>query len=425
MKKHILSALLAMAMMLALTATLAIGALAATPSATLTGPDSVEAGKEFSLSFTATEGVYGFMAGLSYDQNQLELVSATTDPTFQMSVGDIYAAMGGELKTTLLQLTFRVKDTVAPQSTVSVTVNQIGLTSADYEDITVDDLTWSATVSVPKSSDNTLKSLSVTGYAINFKPSTEKYYIEVPNDVTRVEINAEVNDPAARMEIKNISPLVAGESNRVRVVVTAENGSERTYSIYVTRKASETEPPKSSDNTLSSLTIAGVQIAFTPDKTQYTVTVESKVETLTITATPSDDGATVEIKNNQLTVGATTTVQVVVTAEDGTTRTYNLHVTRKAAETEPPITTGPIDTDPPPVSTGTGEGPGESEPQESTGTEVTPPGTEPGDDDGQSDQTIFWLNAIYIIILVGCLLVIAILVVLLIIYRRMNNNLRQ
>ncbi len=443
--KHILSALLAVLAVLSLAFTLAMSAVAA-PEATLTGPDSINAGEEITLSYTATEGVLGFSATLQYDHAQLELLDITSSPGVIIELDNIETGIGagfsGELFTQLLTFKFKVKADIAPQTAVSVTLTNVTLTTVDYDEPAFPDLTWTGTVATPKSSDNTLKSLAVEGYPIDFSPSTLKYYITVPTEVTRVNITAQVNDPAARMEIKNVSPLVAGESNRIRVVVTAENGAEQTYNIYVTREAPETEPPKSNDNTLKSLAIEGVTIPFASDKTQYTIEVESNVESLVITATPSDSDAMVEIKNNVLTAGASTTVRIVVTAEDGSTRTYSLHVTRKAAQTTPPDTDPPVVTDPPvtnppdtdpPVTTT----PPDTDPSQSTGgaetsgpadetKDPTPPVTaDPGDDDRPGDQTIFWLNAIYIIILVGCLLVIAILIVLLILYRRMNNNLRQ
>jgi stress response protein YsnF len=333
-----------------------------------------------------------------------------------------------------MKMVFRVKDSVQPEETVSVKLTGIELTDevpiegtgdTDYEQIELGDKTWVATVPIPKSSDAMLKTLSVTGYDIDFTPGTRKYYITVPTEVYRVEIEAEANHPKASVDIQNTT-LTAGEQTRIKIVVTAEDGSTRTYSVYVTREAPETQPPvPSSDCTLKSLTVVGAELAFAPDKTQYSLEVPFETAELSISAEANDAAATVEVKNTALIAGQTVTVQVVVTAEDGTTRTYHLHVTRAAEETLPkdtlPEDTTPEDTTPEDTN------PEDTDPA-GTGSEETNPETRPsgntspvgGDDD--TDQKIFWLNAIYIIILVGCLMVIAILVVMLVIYRRMNNS---
>ena len=62
------------------------------------------------------------------------------------------------------------------------------------------------------------------------------------------------------------------------------------------------------------------------------------VEALTITAVANDEKATVTIQNNTLAAGETTDVQIVVTAENGDTRTYTIRAAREAAHVHTPVT---------------------------------------------------------------------------------------
>ena len=89
--------------------------------------------------------------------------------------------------------------------------------------------------------------------------------------------------------------------------------------------------PLSGNCNLGALTVSGANIspAFSPATTYYTAKVPFSVSKLSVTATAQDDGAKVSIHNPQLAAGTTTTVQITVTAENGTKKTYNIAVTRE------------------------------------------------------------------------------------------------
>ena len=87
----------------------------------------------------------------------------------------------------------------------------------------------------------------------------------------------------------------------------------------------------STDASLSSLTVSPGELspAFSPDVTEYSVTVPGDTDRLTISAPANDDGATVSISGNENLQMGENTVTCQVTAEDGeTTRTYTLTVTK-------------------------------------------------------------------------------------------------
>ena len=92
----------------------------------------------------------------------------------------------------------------------------------------------------------------------------------------------------------------------------------------------------SADNSLKALTISPGTLspAFKGSTTKYTATVDNSVTSIAVSATPVNEKATIEsvTGNTNLAVGANF-VQIVVKAENGTTATYKITVTRQAAGT--------------------------------------------------------------------------------------------
>ena len=90
-----------------------------------------------------------------------------------------------------------------------------------------------------KSSDNSLSSLTLSAGKLSpaFKYNITNYTAEVENDVTSVVVSAKANNENATVEsVKGGEKLVVG-SNKIQIVVKAENGVTATYVVNVTRKA--------------------------------------------------------------------------------------------------------------------------------------------------------------------------------------------
>ncbi len=200
------------------------------------------------------------------------------------------------------------------------------------------------------SSDADLSALSVSAGTLDpaFSPDVTDYAVTVGNEVTEISVTATASDDAATLTVDGAAtdsgaasaPIaLAVGTGQVDIVVTAEDGTTKTYSIAVTR-----EP--SSDASLSALELSAATLneTFDPATTAYTADVENAVESTTVTATASDDAATLEIDGTAVDSGAASqpialavgdnAITVAVTAEDGTTtETYTITVTRA----EPPV----------------------------------------------------------------------------------------
>ncbi len=94
------------------------------------------------------------------------------------------------------------------------------------------------------SPNNWLSSLTIEGYSFDFDGGTTSgYSIEVPSDVSSVNVTAKtVNSKATVTGTGSIS--LSKGSNILKVVVTAQNGDKRTYTIEIIRSTANEIPLK-------------------------------------------------------------------------------------------------------------------------------------------------------------------------------------
>ena len=185
-----------------------------------------------------------------------------------------------------------------------------------------------------RSSDNTLKSLSVSKGNLypEFDPATTTYSITVDNDVTNIDVSALANDDKASVVISGNTNLREG-MNTIQVKVTAENESVKTYTINVNRKKannSKPEPEKSDNNLLKSLLVGDGTLKpdFDPNTADYSLTIGNDINTLDLQAIAQDNKAKVEIANNENLIVGKNVITITVTAENGAQRVYTINVTK-------------------------------------------------------------------------------------------------
>lgn len=172
---------------------------------------------------------------------------------------------------------------------------------------------------VVKSSDSSLKSLTVSSGSIDFIPSTLEYNLEVSSNVSTIEIQAVPNDTKSTVKLPDKLSLETG-LNTFAIVVTAEDGSTTTYKINVNKL----ENVISENALLSSLNISGKQINFSSDVFEYKIGNITTSE-LGITATAIDSNAKIKIFGNN-NIGKNGVIIIRVTAEAGNYKDYILYV---------------------------------------------------------------------------------------------------
>ena len=170
-----------------------------------------------------------------------------------------------------------------------------------------------------KSDNNYLRFLEIKNVDIEpeFDKKTTEYYVVVDLSVDELEITATAEDSNATVKISGNTQLEEGE-NTIIIVVTAEDSTERTYKIIVTK----TDNAELVNANLKSLYVKGFEIypTFSSKIYKYNLTINEKIYSLEILAEAENENATIEIKgNNQLKEG-NNTITITVTAEDGITK---------------------------------------------------------------------------------------------------------
>ena len=211
----------------------------------------------------------------------------------------------------------------------------------------------------PLDSDANLSDLTVAsgGNGLSLSPAftsnNTSYAVTVANNVSSINLTPTLSNHLASYEItKNdviddtdISLDVGVQT--IRVNVTAQDSTEKTYTIQVTRQA----VAQSSNAFLSSLTLSevGMAPAFNKNENNYVLTVANSISSLVMDTTPEDpsSGVTIEVNGQSINSGDTfnlnegaNVIRVVVTSTDGTRNVYAVAVTRSIAISNPSGTSG-------------------------------------------------------------------------------------
>ena len=163
-----------------------------------------------------------------------------------------------------------------------------------------------------------------------FDKNTTEYDADI-KDITEITINATAQDPNAKIQVSdNYKSLVKGE-NIVKIVVTSENGTTKTYTIKVNLTLTPTDEEKlKADASLKSITIKGQKIDFKSDEKKYYLNVKYDIKKLTIKAEPTNPNATVKITGQDKLLVGKNTIKIEVKSEDETTNdTYQIIVNRE------------------------------------------------------------------------------------------------
>jgi len=228
-------------------------------------------------------------------------------------------------------------DLVVGENTIEIVVTSAGGESTR---------TYTVKVTRVAASDASLSALSLgaAGAALSpgFDADTEMYTASVANSVADTTVTATPTHTSATATIIPASPVTlnVGE-NTIKVVVRAVDGTVKTYTVVVTKAASD-------DARLATLTVGTATLApafdpaADPFPTRYTTTVGNDVSQVTVAATKADTEAEDPVirpadvdsiaggHQVNLAVGSNT-ITVMVEAEDGTMATYTVVVTRSAA----------------------------------------------------------------------------------------------
>jgi hypothetical protein len=279
--------------------------------------------------------------------------SITITPTKSEANATIPVRVNGGVYTTV------ASGSASSSLSLNVGTNLIEVQVTAQDGTTVKTYSISVIRSGVGSNNADLSAMSISSGTISpaFVSSTTSYTASVTNATTSITVTPTKSDANATIQVRvngGVYTTVASGSassslslnvgtNLIEVQVTAQDGTTvKTYTTTVTRIGSNNAD-------LSGLVIffGTLSPVFTASTTNYTVSVNNEVSVNRVTPTAAQANATIEVQVNSggyaavtsgsvsgllpLNVGANT-IQVRVTAQDGTTlKTYTVIVNRAAA----------------------------------------------------------------------------------------------
>lgn len=308
-------------------------------NASLTGPSAVRAGDTITVSLNVShDGSYGLTGTLNYNSSQVSLTETKCGLSGWLveNSGNDLVVYDNNLTNplsgtkTVLTLKFKVNSNVAEGTKINISINNLN-SSDGNADTSLGTATYSVTVAKPLSGNANLASLSVSGTTLSpsFSAGTTTYNLgEVDYSVSKLDISYTTEDSAAKVSVSGNSLSVG--KNTVSVVVTAENGTTKTYKLNVTRKQDPNYVAGSNANLKEMNVNKGIiSPGFAADVTDYIVYLPYETVGTSFTVSGSAADAKAQGVTNgtidKLVEGENKTV-LVCKAEDGTEKSYAVTV---------------------------------------------------------------------------------------------------
>jgi len=175
------------------------------------------------------------------------------------------------------------------------------------------------------SSDATLKSLTLEELDISslFHSDTYEYNIKLPYKYEKINIIAEASNNNAKIVGDGRRYLNEG-TNEFDVIVTATDGSTKTYKIVIEREEAN------NDATLKELIVEGYVLnpKFDKDTYKYTLNLSKEVERITINAIANDVFAEITGTGEFVIASGTSIYEVLVNAQDGSQNKYEIVINK-------------------------------------------------------------------------------------------------
>ena len=154
--------------------------------------------------------------------------------------------------------------------------------------------TQTTTQETKKSGNANLANLGITPNDFRgFKSGTTSYNVTVPNNVEQVNVYAKLQDSKAKITSGTGNQKLNVGQNSLKVVVTAEDGTTKTYTINVARE----ETAEATNASLIKLEIEGYTISpkFSPTEHTYTLKITDDVNSLKVITEGANRNVNIEV----------------------------------------------------------------------------------------------------------------------------------
>ena len=213
---------------------------AASGKISVTGTSSAVIGNRVTITVTlsSSTAIGSWEMALNYDKSYLQLVSSTAESGGTKMLGYTTTLSGVKSKSyTFVFKTLKTGNTrvsVSSYLAYAMDESEMSLTSSS-KSIRI---MTQAELEASYSKDNNLKGLSVTvgeesfDLEEEFAKDTLEYHVTVPTGTTMVNVTATKNDSTASVDGDGEIEVTEG-LNTIPIVVTAQNGDEKTYTLIV------------------------------------------------------------------------------------------------------------------------------------------------------------------------------------------------
>lgn len=285
--------------------------------------DSINSGDEFSCKIVGhfSNNVSGFSTSVSVSDD-IEIVNIVSewDAAIKSIESDNTIVLADDENTitgdvNIANINLKNKGNSKDDSTIKLQKVSIAYEDGGIsKDMDISDVVKNIHI---KSSNSYLSSLSISGASIDFKSNITEYSID-SLDQSVITISATSSDASSTITGDLGEEKLEYGKNTFKVTVTSEDGNNTTYTINIYRP--------SSNSSLDSLSVEGTNIEFNSEKLNYDLIINS--DKINITATTSSSTSKVEGTGEKKLEYGKNEFKIIVTAENGSKRTYILNITR-------------------------------------------------------------------------------------------------
>lgn len=242
-------------------------------------------------------------------------------------------------------VTYKFKvPTVSKTTTYKVKFSSADMGTATYEEVASSSATATVTVRAANTSSGDSGGSSGSGSqsggnnttstpSVSFTSTNKTMYA-----TTSLNVRSSYSTNSSVIGSLNAGDKVTQTGIATRAVsgITWSRISYNGSTAYVSSQyltSEEPEEEKSNNNNLKSLTVGTYELTpeFSADVTEYSLTIDENVDVLQVTAEPEDETAEVEVSGNDNLLLGENTIEIKVTAEDETVKTYTINVTKGEA----------------------------------------------------------------------------------------------
>ena len=297
---------------------------------TLSCPEVASPGEEIKISIKESE-YNGLKVKYNFDSNFIyrDMIINSSWSSYYDGVDGFSIGNVNNQDSLVMDINVRVDMNALVNKDYTLELVDIEGNNNEYKSVSLDDVSCIIKL---LSDINTLESLVVEG--VNLSPKFDKNVFSYSGVTKKDKINikATLSDIDSKIEGDIGEKTLNIGVNTFIIKVTSPRGNVKEYKLYITRefeKVDDKENEKSNDATLKSLSLSNGKINFKSDNFLYNVDVGYDVDNIEVEAIPNDSKAKVEIVRSDVLEVGKNTIEVIVTAEDGTKAIYVVIINRK------------------------------------------------------------------------------------------------